>query len=66
MGRVTMFRWARIDLTMTEIRPLFGAGMLPHPLGAVDMAKIAQHYGENPELLRLAGLGRADPHGTAV
>lgn len=32
----------------------FARGMLPHHVGAVDMAKVQLKYGKNPEMLKLA------------
>ncbi|SRR5699024_2941236 len=32
----------------------FAAGMLPHHLGAVEMAEVELKYGKNPEMIKLA------------
>ncbi|EPD6445535.1 DUF305 domain-containing protein, partial [Escherichia albertii] len=32
----------------------FAVGMLPHHLGAVEMAEVELKYGKNPEMIKLA------------
>ena len=46
---------AMTDATMTgEADKDFVAMMIPHHVGAVDMAKIELQYGKDPEILKLA------------
>lgn len=41
-------------MNQTDADKLFGAGMLPHHIAAVRMAKLQLQYGKDPELRKLA------------